>query len=63
MERTMYAPAQCPSCGSAELIQLAMTVSEIPLSFAACNSCEWKGWQREGQILPLRSLLSLISAR
>jgi hypothetical protein len=65
MERTTYARPhdRCPSCGSTELLELAMTVSETPLSFAACNSCEWKGWERHGEALPLRSLLSLISVR
>jgi hypothetical protein len=34
-----------------------------PVSFTSCSNCEWKGWEREGQKLPLGSVLGLVSDR
>jgi hypothetical protein len=33
------------------------------VSFTSCSNCEWKGWEREGQKLPLGSVLDLVSDR
>ncbi len=63
MERKLYATSSCPSCGSQELLRLSMTVAGSPVVFAACNTCEWRAWEREGENLPLTSLLGLISTR
>ena len=53
----------CPSCGSRETLRLTMTLSGSPLSFTSCPVCEWKGWEREGENVPLGSVLSLASKR
>lgn len=53
----------CPSCGSQETLRVRMTVSESPLCFTSCPVCEWKGWEREGEHLPLGSVLSIVSSR
>ena len=53
----------CPSCGSQETLRVAMTVSGSSLSFTSCPVCEWKGWEREGQNIPLGSVLSIVSSR
>jgi predicted RNA-binding Zn-ribbon protein involved in translation (DUF1610 family) len=51
----------CPSCGSRETIRVAMTLAGASSSFVLCNACEWRGWSREGEILPLGSVLSLVA--
>jgi len=40
-----------------------MTLAGCPASFTMCNSCEWKAWEREGERLPLGSVLTLASMR
>jgi hypothetical protein len=40
-----------------------MTISEAAVLFSSCNACEWKGWQREGETLPLSSVLGLVTKR
>jgi hypothetical protein len=54
---------RCPSCGSAETIRVAITLAGSSTSFTSCSDCEWKGWEREGEILPLGSVLALVAAR
>jgi hypothetical protein len=63
MTRKAYPPMQCPSCSSEEVLRVAMTLGELPVEFSACNACEWKGWARDGRILPLSSVLPLITRR
>jgi hypothetical protein len=53
----------CGACGSTETIQVKMTLAGAPTTFTMCSKCEWKGWQREGEQLPLDSVLSLVSKR
>jgi hypothetical protein len=53
----------CPSCGSQETLRVRMTVGESPLCFTSCPQCEWKGWEREGENIPLGSVLSIVSSR
>jgi transcription elongation factor Elf1 len=53
----------CPSCGSRQMINVALTLAGSPVSFTMCNVCEWKAWEREGERLPLGSVLTLVSAR
>ncbi len=53
----------CPSCGAGDLITISMAVSERDLSFTTCHLCEAKWWYREGQLVPLASVLGLVSSR
>ena len=53
----------CPSCGSQETLRVTMIVGGSPLAFTSCPVCEWKGWEREGENIPLGSVLSLVSSR
>jgi hypothetical protein len=52
---------ECPSCGSAETLQVFMTLAGAPTSFTTCAECEWRGWERSGERLPLNSVLELVS--
>jgi len=45
------------------MIKVALTLADSPVSFTMCNVCEWKAWEREGERLPLGSVLTLVSAR
>jgi len=40
---------------------VTMTLAGSPASFTSCPVCEWKGWEREGENLPLGAVLSLVS--
>ncbi|HEX9311331.1 MAG TPA: hypothetical protein VGA30_00700 [Actinomycetota bacterium] len=40
-----------------------MTLVGSALAFAFCVSCEWKGWEHEGESLPLSSVLNLVTTR
>ena len=42
---------------------MTMAVAGTPLAFTSCPSCEWKGWEREGERIALGSVLALVSAR
>lgn len=53
----------CPACLSGDLISISMSVSGNPVSFTTCHFCEAKWWHREGQLVPLRSVIELASIR
>lgn len=44
-------------------MRLSMTLAGSPVQFTTCAVCEWKGWEREGETLPLGSVLAMASAR
>ena len=50
----------CPSCGQGDLISISMAVSERDLQFTTCHLCEAKWWYREGELVPLSSVLDLV---
>ena len=55
---------QCPSCRSKDLMTVRLALGEgAPLAFDFCTRCEWRGWDAEGQDLPLSSVLGLASRR
>jgi hypothetical protein len=51
----------CPSCGSAETLQVTMMLSGSQVSFTLCSACEWKGWERDGELIPLDSVLDIVA--
>jgi hypothetical protein len=53
--------SHCPSCGSDETLQVMMMLAGSPASFTTCSVCEWRGWERDGESLPLVSVLQLVS--
>lgn len=40
-----------------------MVLAGMPTSFTTCSVCEWRGWERAGENLPLVSVLELASTR
>ncbi len=54
----------CPVCHQGDLITISMSVSGTDLSFTTCHMCEAKWWHREGEAVPLQSVIgSVISQR
>jgi DNA polymerase III alpha subunit (gram-positive type) len=50
----------CPSCTSGDLISITMTVSGRDLAFCTCHHCEAKWWYRDGEEVPLQSVIGLV---
>jgi DNA polymerase III alpha subunit (gram-positive type) len=54
----------CPICNQGDLITITMSVSGSDLSFTTCHMCEVKWWFRDGEAVPLRSVIGgVISQR
>ena len=51
----------CPECDSGDLITISMTAGPNELSFTSCNLCEAKWWYRDGELVPLASVIGLVS--
>jgi DNA polymerase III alpha subunit (gram-positive type) len=63
---TSHMPATtgtCPSCHDGDLITISMAVNERDLTFTTCHSCEAKWWLRDGEIVPLTSVLDHVAKR
>ena len=50
----------CPNCKVGDLIKISMTVGGRDLAFATCHHCEAKWWFRDGEEVPLASLIGLV---
>ena len=47
----------CPVCHQGDLITIAMNVGGNDLAFTTCHLCEAKWWCRDGESVPLRSVI------
>lgn len=50
-------------CHQGELISITMSVSDSDLSFTTCHMCEAKWWYRDGEAVPLRSVVDGVLSR
>ena len=50
----------CPVCHQGDLITISMSVSANDLSFTTCHMCEAKWWYRDGESVPLRSVIGSV---
>jgi formate dehydrogenase maturation protein FdhE len=50
----------CPACGTGELISISMSVNGSDLAFTTCHLCEAKWWYRDGESVPLQSVIGLV---
>jgi formate dehydrogenase maturation protein FdhE len=50
----------CPACGTGELISISMAVNGSDLGFTTCHLCEAKWWYRDGEAVPLQSVIGLV---
>jgi hypothetical protein len=57
------ASGSCPVCLQGDLISISMTVGENDLSFTTCHLCEAKWWYRDGETVPLQSVLGSVLAK
>ena len=49
----------CPSCGSARLTVLKMTLTDgTPVQFASCHDCEHRHWSHEGEDLHFEDVIA-----
>lgn len=49
----------CPSCGSARLTTLAMTLTDgTPVEFTSCHECEHRSWNHDGGELKFTDVLA-----
>ncbi|HZD80887.1 MAG TPA: hypothetical protein VE646_12725 [Actinomycetota bacterium] len=54
----------CPVCHQGELITITMSVARSDLAFTTCHLCEAKWWIRDGEPVPLQSVIgSVLSAK
>ena len=53
----------CPVCQQGDLISISMTVSGSDLSFTTCHMCEAKWWYRDGDSVPLQSVIGSVLTR
>jgi formate dehydrogenase maturation protein FdhE len=47
----------CPVCNQGDLISISMNVGGSGLSFTTCHMCEAKWWYRDGEAVPLQSVI------
>lgn len=50
----------CPQCRVGDLIAISMSVGGRDLSFSTCHHCEAKWWYRDGDQVPLASVIGLV---
>jgi formate dehydrogenase maturation protein FdhE len=53
----------CPVCDRGDLISITMTVSGSELAFTTCHLCEAKWWYRDGESVPLQSVIGTVLSR
>ena len=56
----MESKGTCPDCKAGDLIKITMTVGGRDLAFATCHHCEAKWWFRDGDEVPLASVIGLV---
>jgi uncharacterized protein (DUF983 family) len=54
------ATGSCPNCRQGDLITITMAVSERDLTFTTCHMCEAKWWFRDGEMVPLSSVIDVV---
>ena len=58
---TVRLPFESAGSGNAgDLIKISMTVGGRDLAFSTCHHCEAKWWYREGEEVPLASVIGLV---
>jgi hypothetical protein len=53
----------CPACQQGELITITMAVNGSGLNFTTCHMCEAKWWYRDGEAVPLNSVIGDVIAQ
>jgi DNA polymerase III alpha subunit (gram-positive type) len=53
----------CPECHTGDLITIGMNAGENGLSFTTCHMCEAKWWFKDGQLVPLASVIGVVTSK
>ncbi|HZP91091.1 MAG TPA: hypothetical protein VFC04_08880 [Actinomycetota bacterium] len=53
----------CPVCHQGDLISITMNVGGSDLTFTTCHLCEAKWWYRDGEAVPLQSVIGNVLAK
>jgi len=54
---------RCPACTSDDIVSIEMDMEGVGVHFQACHKCENRWWERDGERIPLESILSLVPRR
>jgi DNA-directed RNA polymerase subunit M/transcription elongation factor TFIIS len=60
MKRPHPETSTCPTCGANELMSVRLVVAESPMEFTSCQACEGRWWERDGEMLTLDSVLTMV---
>jgi len=60
MNRPHPETSTCPTCGANELMSVRLVVAESPMAFTSCQACEGRWWVRDGEMLTLDSVLTMV---
>ena len=53
----------CPECMSGDLITIGMAAGDNDLAFTTCHMCEAKWWFKDGELVPLASVIGVVSTK
>ena len=53
----------CPECSTGDLISIAMQAGGNDLAFTTCHMCEAKWWYKDGALVPLASVIGVVSTK
>ena len=53
----------CPECRTGDLITIGMEAAGNDLSFTTCHMCEAKWWYKGGELVPLASVIGVVSTK
>jgi len=54
---------QCLECNTGDLITISMSAGPNELSFTTCNMCEAKWWYKDGELVPLASVIGVVGSK
>ena len=60
MNRPHPETSTCPTCGANELMSVRLVVAESPMEFTSCQACEGRWWERDGEMVSLDSVLTMV---
>jgi len=53
----------CPLCRSTALVTIGLTLREQQVTMHSCSSCDTRSWVKDGEQMPLPSVLELAARR
>jgi len=53
---------RCPICRSTTLVAIGLQLRGEQVTMRSCSQCDRRWWERNGEALPLPSVLELVAA-